>query len=82
MILELVEQADDVGPVHLQRGGESLLGAVTAIPQHRQRDKMARPQAQWCQHCLGTHTHATREVVEQRAGTVHRLVDHRQGTHM
>ena len=26
---------------------------------------MARPQTQWCQHCLGTHTHAAREVVER-----------------
>ena len=70
--LEFVEQSDDVRPVHLQRARERLLSDAVAAPQHREGDEVARSQAERRQHRLGTQAHPAREMVEQRAGPVHR----------
>ncbi len=79
--LEFVEQSDDVRPVHLQRARERLLSDAVATPQHRERDEVARSQAERRQHRLGPQPHAAREMVEQRAGPVRRLADSGLGGH-
>ena len=79
--LEFVEQSDDVRPVHLQRARERLLSDAVAAPQHRERDQVARPQTERRQHRLGTQAHTAREMVEQRAGPMHRLADNGLGGH-
>jgi hypothetical protein len=79
--LEFVEQADDVRPVHLQRARERLLSDAVTAPQHRERDEVARSQTERRQHRLSTQTHTPREMVEQRAGPMHRLADHGLGGH-
>src|SRR6202035_1439346 len=79
--LEFVEQSDDVRPVHLQRARERLLSDAVATPQHRERDEVARSQAERRQHRLGTQAHAAREMVEQRAGPVRRRAGNGRGGH-
>jgi hypothetical protein len=64
--LEFVEQADQVGSVRLQRGGERLLGWAAVIAKHRQRDQVARAQAERRERGLGAQACQAREVVEQR----------------
>jgi len=73
--LEFVEQSDNVRPVHLQRDRERLLSDAVANPQHSEGDEVARSQAERRQHRLGTQTHTARQMVQQRAGPMHRLAD-------
>jgi hypothetical protein len=79
--LEFVEQPDDVRPVHRQGARERLLSDAVTTPQHREGDEVARSQTERRQHRLGTQTHTAREMVEQRAGPVHRRADHGLGGH-
>lgn len=68
--LELVEQADEVGPVDVQLGGERLLGGAAMVAQQRERDEVARAQSEWVERGLGAQAREPREVVQECRGAV------------
>jgi hypothetical protein len=68
--LELVEQADQVRAIGLQRGGERLLGGTAVVAQDGQGDEVSRAQAERGERRLRAQSGEPREVVEQRGGTV------------
>jgi hypothetical protein len=78
---QLVEQPDHVRPVHGQCAGQRLLSAPAAIPEHRQRNQVTRPQTRRRQHRFGTSPHSARKVIKQRARVTCRAIDQRQYGH-
>jgi hypothetical protein len=68
--LELVEQTDQVRSIGLQRGRERLLCGAAVVAQDRQRDEVARAQAERRKRRLRAQPSEAREVVEQRGGAM------------
>ena len=66
--LELVEQPDEVGRVDLQRRGERLLRAAAVVAQDRERDEVARAQAERRERAIRADASEPREMGEQRQG--------------
>ena len=66
VVLELVEQAHEIRAVDLQRGGERLLRHPAVVAQDRQRDEVARAEAERQQRRLGASPVEACEVVEER----------------
>ena len=63
--LELVEQAHEVRPVDLQRGGQRLLRHPAVVAQDGERDEVTRAQAERHERGLGAGAVEAREVVEE-----------------